>query len=214
MKSFSKQFFYDRTTLSLIASNLVTIVVALWQNWPLGVIMWIYWGQSVIIGVFNFFRILDLQQFSTKGFQIDGKNVEPTRGVKIQTAVFFLFHYGFFHVGYALFLAVLFSRGSSRDIFGIGICTLVFAGNHFFSFWQNRRRDRTRTPNIGTIMGFPYARIVPMHLTIIFGGWMVMAGVHARLILLLFLVLKTVADVIMHMVEHADARKRETSSEK
>ena len=44
----------------------------------------------------------------------------------------------------------------------------------------------------------PYLRIVPMHLTIIFGGLMA----HTNAGLLLFGVLKTVADVAMHAVEH------------
>ena len=47
------------------------------------------------------------------------------------------------------------------------------------------------------MMFFPYARIVPMHLTIIFGStdW------GQRQSLALFLFLKLLADVIMHIVE-------------
>jgi hypothetical protein len=51
-------------------------------------------------------------------------------------------------------------------------------------------------------MFFPYGRIIPMHFTIIFGGWF---GAESTGALLIFLVLKTLADVIMHMAEHADS---------
>jgi len=45
-------------------------------------------------------------------------------------------------------------------------------------------------------MFFPYARIIPMHLTIIFG---MLLGKGA---IVLFLTLKTLADMIMHVLEH------------
>ena len=51
-------------------------------------------------------------------------------------------------------------------------------------------------------MFYPYARIIPMHLTIIFGSSF--GGT-----LPLFLVLKTFADAIMHVVEHNVLRKGE-----
>lgn len=44
-------------------------------------------------------------------------------------------------------------------------------------------------------MFYPYARIFPMHLTILLGAT---TGVP----LLMFLVLKTIADGVMHVVEH------------
>ena len=53
-------------------------------------------------------------------------------------------------------------------------------------------------------MFFPYLRILPMHLTIIVGGAIGSAGTGA---LLFFLVLKTIADVIMHRIEHSAALK-------
>ena len=52
-------------------------------------------------------------------------------------------------------------------------------------------------------MFFQYARVIPMHLTIILGSRFAKGSLTE---LLIFLVLKTVADLIMHMVEHADAR--------
>ena len=48
-------------------------------------------------------------------------------------------------------------------------------------------------------MFWPYARILPIHLTIILGTG-VMDGSHA---LILFLGLKTAADLVMHAIEHA-----------
>jgi len=44
-----------------------------------------------------------------------------------------------------------------------------------------------------------------MHLTIIFGGNLAKGSSGA---LILFLVLKTIAGLIMHMIEHAQARQK------
>lgn len=70
-----------------------------------------------------------------------------------------------------------------------------------YSYQHNREGDSQRVPNIGTLMLFPYARILPMHLTIGLANSMV-DNSGGRLLI------KTGADIIMHMVEHADARQK------
>ena len=54
------------------------------------------------------------------------------------------------------------------------------------------------------MMFFPYARIIPMHITIIAGGFLeksVGVTFQANATLVLFMLLKTLADIIMHTVE-------------
>ncbi len=57
--------------------------------------------------------------------------------------------------------------------------------------------DAQGTPNIGTLMFTPYLRVVPMHLTIVFGA--VALGSTGVLV---FGGMKMVADVAMHVAEH------------
>ncbi|NIV18529.1 MAG: hypothetical protein GWN47_09030 [Woeseiaceae bacterium] len=85
------------------------------------------------------------------------------------------------------------------------VCTVAFYVNHRYSYFHYREQDRNRKPNIGIIMFFPYARIVPMHLMIV-GGYAI--GPTTTSGLLLFLVLKTAADVVMHLVEHSRWRNK------
>ena len=82
------------------------------------------------------------------------------------------------------------------------ICCAAFFLNHFFSFRHNLERDARKVRNIGTIMFFPYARIIPMHLTIIVGGFFA----YKTGAVVLFLILKTLADLAMHAVEHHQER--------
>ena len=193
----------DRSMVALLLSNLVTIVLAVYQHWDVFVLMWIYWGQSVIIGYFNVRRIMDLKEFSTDGFRINNRAVKPTPETQRQTAIFFALHYGIFHLGYLVFLSVDTKVAGGFPLFYVLLCIGVFYLNHRFSYRYNREQEQDRVPNIGTIMFFPYIRIIPMHLMIV-AGVSVFGGSTGALII--FLLLKTAADAAMHFVEHAMAR--------
>ena len=191
------------STCSLIIANLIAINLAVYEGWNLQDLMVIYWTQSVIIGYFSYQRILDLKQFSTENFQMNGKRPPENAKTKRSTATFFALHYGGFHAAYLFFLL-----SNEQNFQGSGlvlfICIVVFYLNHRYSYVYNREMDQNRKPNIGIIMFFPYARILPMHLTIVAGDSLQPTTTWA---LLLFLGMKTVADVIMHKVEHARWRK-------
>ena len=189
----------DHTLLVLVAANVVALLIARWAQMSLRELMLVYWLQSVIIGFSYFIRILCLHRFSTENFKINDQEVEETPDTKWRTAAFFLLHYGIFHVVYFAFIAV--DREASHApalTSGYLLCAAVFAANHGYSLLQNIRLDARGKPNIGTMMMLPYARILPMHLTILAGGTM-----HGGSIaFFIFATLKIIADVIMHSVEH------------
>lgn len=204
-----KQGLMDPTLFSLILSNLITIGFAFALNLDIMTILWVYWCQSVIIGLFNFFRILSLKNFSSRGLKVNGRGVETTSAIKVMLAFFFAFHYGFFHLIYAFFLgAFTFANMTgttllSASAFGyIGFMAFIFFANHLFSFLYNLKKDVGKQ-NIGRVMAYPYARIIPMHLTIIFGGMFLVTGAGGPIVLVFFLGLKTLADVAMHFSEHS-----------
>ena len=197
----------DGSVWSLIIANVLSLAIAFYQDWDTLSLMALYWGQSVIIGIANVFRMLALDRFSTENFTMNGRRVEPTTGTKIQVAFFFAAHYGLFHLVYLFFLISFAGDAQKTGILTEAglfdpwflVCMAVFALNHFWSYRYNCNMDRQGAPNIGTLMFTPYLRIVPMHLTIIIGGIFMNTGAS----LLLFGMLKTLADVLMHMVEHA-----------
>jgi hypothetical protein len=201
----SSQFQSDRSLVPLLLSNLLTIAWALFEEWRIVDVMLVYWVQSVVIGYFNYHRIMDLQKFSTENFTMNDRRPEPTPETRKSVARFFALHYGFFHAGYLGFILSRESGEIGWSSIGIIACVVAFVFNHRYSYQHNKERDSQRLPNIGTIMFFPYARILPMHLTILMAASL---GNESVKTLLMFLLLKTGADVIMHMVEHADARQK------
>ena len=192
----------DSSAWSLVAVNAVVLVLALYQHWSLASLLLLYWAQSVVIGIAHFSRILSLEKFSTEGFMIDNRSVEPTPQTKRRAAGFFAVHYGLFHVVYLGFL-VVFAHGAAIWTGGLAFCTALFALNHLWSYRRNRELDRQGTPNIGALLFLPYVRIVPMHATFLSGALFAPAGIGMAF----FIVLKTAADVAMHVVEHVVLRK-------
>jgi hypothetical protein len=195
-----KTVFGDQSFWILLLSNIAAGFFALNEGWSLYELMLVYWIQSVIIGASNFVRILSLKEFSTKSLRVSGRErPEPTLKLKVSMALFFLVHYGFFHLVYFVFLSL--NKHPATNYASILIVSLCFLISHLFSFLFNRSQDNKRA-TIGNIMFFPYIRIIPMHLTIIFG---LLSG---RFATLWFIALKTFADVIMHVVEHRILRKK------
>ena len=218
----------DFSGISILAGNAFTIALALIQGWDLGPLLFIYWSQSVIIGLFHIVRMLKLRQFCTEGFTSNGQRVSEDENGKRSTALFFAMHYGFFHLVYAFFLIggmagdeeeplseAMKSTQSTGDgqseVLWLLLGILGFLVSHAVSFFRNVREDLKRRPNLGIMMFLPYVRIIPMHLTIILGGAM-NAGAGS-LLLVAFLLLKTGADYLFHIIEHRVLQKKTGGAE-
>jgi len=213
--------FTKLSTLSLIFSNVIVIVFAVIDNLPAYEILWMYWFQSVIIGIFNFIKIITLKDFTTEGFKQGGKQVPQTKAAKISTGVFFLVHYGFFHFIYAIFLGVFSgaadSVSSNSDSKYLVISAVIFLVSYAIEFYNSKKEESTEVPNLGALMFAPYTRIFPMHITIILGGFIGAAGdffsTDTNLaIIILFTALKTVVDLITHSVDVNKLIKQKTTA--
>ncbi len=187
-----RPFYKDISFWVLLFSNSITISIAIKENWSLITVVTVYWIQSCIIGLFNVLRMLSLK--TTEPLYINKKPV--LKETKYVAAVFFTFHYGLFHLVYGAFLLFFALVSESKiNLFYLVITSVIFFCDHLFSFNYNRKRDEQKKRGIIRLMFFPYARILPMHVIILVG---IISGGS----LFLFLGLKTLADVIMHVVEH------------
>jgi hypothetical protein len=188
----------DLSLLPLLISNGLAIWWAARDHLSLQTVMMIYWSQSVAIGAVNVLRILALREYSTEDLRMGGP-LSPSAGTKLKIAGFFVLHYGFFHVVYLVFILAAMTQGRvDVNVPFVLYGAALFAGTDLAALalhWNAETRGR----NIGTVMFAPYARIVPMHLAIIFGGFV---NYHPGLTLGLFQGLKTIADVFAHVVQH------------
>ena len=183
---------------SLIISNLLIIGWAIIEKWSIFTVMWVYWAQSVSIGIFWFIKMLTLKRFSTKDFQRGTATVKSNVGVKIHASLLFLFPYGFSHFCYALFLV---GAGKSVEPVPIILAGSIFFVNCLFSFFHNREWDTRQRQNLTKLMFFPYARVITMHITVMVACSLRDKGLNldGSITLVVFLLLKTMADVALYI---------------
>lgn len=173
--------------------NVITIFVAAIQQWSFGTIIWIYWAQSVIIGIFAFLRMIRLKEFSTKGLTSNSQPIPETKVSKYYVALFFLVHYGGFHLIYLAFIW----QHTIEDVRIFLIVVTLFFVNHMFSSIYNEKKDATSKPNIGNLMFDPYGRIIPIHLIIL-----VASTLTGTISLIIFMTIKLFVDIITHLIKH------------
>lgn len=205
-KLLSKQMFRGFPAWSLLFSNLFIAVYSIIDKQNVFNILWVYWFQSVIIGVLNFLKIITLKEYNVDGLKMNNKPIEKTKNAKAFVAVFFLFHYGFFHFVYAVFLIAFISEGSvlnsGLDKNFILLASFIFFINYLIEFIVSFRGEST-VESLPKLMFSPYKRIIPMHITIIASGFVFAGGVISSVdpnivILLIFIGLKTLVDLATH----------------
>ena len=208
---------YNTPVISLIVANLITIILAILGNWELATVMFIYWAQSIIIG---FFTVMSLLLVNIPPPAPGQKQPEQQPGgprtiyiqnswvVKFFLAGLFAVPYGVFHLVYFSFIVVsgFFGTVHFSDP-GIWLSCGLFFANHFYSFIAYNYRWPQGSMGVVEQIFQPYKRIIPMHMTIIFGGILLLIleviGIQSTLpVLVLFLVIKTVADVAAHIDKH------------
>ena len=186
-----KRLLTDPSFLLLLAINLYCIYYYDQNPTEFKTLVWLYWFQSVLIGLFNFIDLLTIKKVDYTGWSAGGSKLENSKGC---TAFFFLFHYQAFHLAYALFIAIQLHGTGKIDFRFLSIGIVAFTLGSLVHLIQNKIRQQTIPVNISKLFFTPYLRIVPMHLMILgpaFLGWKAST---------IFLVLKTMADLIMHMM--------------
>ncbi len=207
VRMLGKEMFKSFSVWSLLISNLLVAAFTIIEKQNVLNVLWVYWFQSVIIGVFNFFKIISLKEFTVDGLKMNNKPVKHTKAAKAGVATFFLFHYGFFHFVYAMFLSAFISIGGISNggiaFSFIFLTSLIFFVNYLGEYFFTFRREQAMVQSLSKLMMAPYKRIIPMHLTIILSGFVLVGGAFNVtdpniIILLIFIGLKTFMDLITH----------------
>ena len=174
----------------LVLMNSYLIYYYLQQPGEFNTIIWIYWMQSVLIGLFNFVDLMTIKNPDETSMKMNNQPV--TKSNMGCAAWFFLFHFGFFHFVYAIFLLVSNLKGANGKI--ILITAGIFLAESTIQLIRKKRIPETEKVNVGKMFMTPYLRIIPMHLVILLPSFF---GIAASII---FLVLKMVADIGMYLL--------------
>lgn len=136
---------------------------------------------------------------------------------KLRFVPIFVVHYGIFCLVHGVFVFAFFGPGTLGldpfdELFNIdkvftsehlwwAVAALV--ASHLYSFFVNYLgRGEYRRADVPLLMFQPYARIVVLHLALLFGGFFVMFLGSPIVLLLLLIAGKTLLDLALHLREH------------
>lgn len=191
----------------LVLANLIPLGGVLFFGWQVFPIMFLFWLENVVIGVFNVLKML-----------LAAGPGSPL-GVKIFLVPFFAVHYGIFTLVHGVFVSVMFGPNWRSDGGGpfpnaervqalvtenhLGWALLGLVLSHAFSFVTNYVLNGAyRTAIAPVIMMQPYGRVVVLHLAILGGGFLVMFMGMPVVGLVLLIALKIGLDVLAHAKMH------------
>lgn len=187
-----KRIIFDPAFLFLLAIN----VYCIWyyQTHPneFYTIVFLYWGQSVLIGLFTFIDLLTVNNTITGSLEINDKPLDNSSKANGCAAFFFLVHYGIFHIVYGIFILVYSKLKIDFHFVLIGLA--AFSLNLIIQFIKHKQWEKLNAVNLGAIFFLPYLRIIPMHLMIL------LPALFHWQASVIFLVLKTVADILMYII--------------
>lgn len=190
---------------SVLAVNMLPVFGAAVFGWSVLTLMLFYWFENIVLGVINAVKML-----------IEG--LASHSAISAATLVFllpfFAFHYGLFCGVHGIFLFALFGGPEGIDdnfdipdlpgrVFDILTANsmamwsaVLMVAFHLFVFcvdWLANARWKGVEPAVQ--MFVPYGRIVLVHVTIIFGGFIVLLFGQPILAAALLALLKTGAEV-------------------
>jgi len=200
----------------LVAVNLGLIFGVVAWDWQVFDIVFLYWAENLVIGVINVLKMIAASPVGAlqgSGGRFAAQSVAGN-ALKFFLVPFFIVHYGGFCYGHGIFIFSLFhDNGLAGGVSGIEhagrllngnmlLAVSLLAASHLFSFVRNYiLGGEYRNTNAAALMMRPYGRIVALHITIIFGGFLTMAFGSPVGLLVILMVLKTAVDLGMHQSE-------------
>jgi hypothetical protein len=157
--------------------NLIPIAGVLFWGWSAFALIFLYWLENLVVGARTLVSML-----------VSGAAKGGTTAVAaLPLGAFFTVHYGMFCFVHGIFVMVLFGTGmtgsSPFDLFGAAQVLFktepgLTIGLLSITLWQAIRfvlfllRGDAQTSNPLELMAAPYPRIIVLHITIIFGGFL------------------------------------------
>ena len=203
--------------LALIASNVFPLVGVLVFHWEIFPLLLLFWCENVIIGFFNTLKMLCASPGEALGW-----------AAKLFLIPFFCFHYGMFTFVHGVFVVGMFGgrfRAGSpfpdpEMLFGLvresqlTWAVLGLFASHTVSFAHNYLGGgEYRRADVKLLLAQPYGRIVVLHLTILLGGFLMMALRSPAIGLALLVVLKVILDLRAHLRERTKFSPAQSTSE-
>ena len=212
-------------------TSIVLILGLLFYEWSFISVFLIYWIENVVIGIFNVLRMQKVEFFSDseQAIPITGELYTPNKRGKLISL--FLIHYGFFVVGHGAGLLIIcgfIKKMNLEEVYSleVNLIALVIGVvgvllTHVISY--HRILSQGKKFRVRGLFFRPYKRVIILHLMVLAGSMIIMFNYAAsmfgstqqigeitfgsvtlsviKVILIFFIILKTVADLLFESRE-------------
>jgi hypothetical protein len=189
--------------ISLLIVNIFPIIGVTFFNWDLSSIIFLYWLENIVIGFYTVLKMIRIENknYIGKSLQKDGQTKEYM--LKIPLILFFIVHYGMFTLGHGIFLIFLLTPNLKMSgTILVGLVSLFIS--HGISYQRNFINKSEFKKKSSILQMFaPYPRVIIMHLTVLFGSYlMISLNLKTFGALLILITSKTAVDLITHIIVH------------
>ena len=180
-----------------IGANLLSLVLALVMGWDPVLMLFLFWMENVIIGLWQ------IPRFLTAGGNRPGSQLQRLSGALFK-AGFFTVHYGLFTFIHGSLLFELFLKQSldvqtlEKLVFstqGIGLALLGMFLSHGIQFFSDLLSGVARNTPIDTVMMEPYSRIVILHLVLLASAFLLTLLPNPVIGVILLSAIKIIMDI-------------------
>jgi hypothetical protein len=195
--------------IALVLANAMPLIGVLWFHWQVFPILLVYWLENVVIGGFNVLKMLTADP------------EQPIAWVgKLFLIPFFCVHFGLFTMIHGMLVFSFFGRevpalqalhygwltpsvvATAVHATHIEYAWLALLLSHGFSFvWNYLLGGEYKNVGLQVLMNQPYARVIVLHIVILFGAGLTTALGSPTPALVLLVGLKIGMDVRAHRRE-------------
>lgn len=180
-----------------IGANLLSLVLALVMGWDPVLMLFLFWMENVIIGLWQ------IPRFLTADGNQPGSQLQRLSGALFK-AGFFTVHYGLFTFIHGSLLFELFLKQSldvqtlEKLVFstqGIGLALLGMFLSHGIQFFSDLLSGVARNTPIDTVMMEPYSRIVILHTVLLASAFLLTLLPNPVIGVILLSAIKIIMDI-------------------
>jgi len=199
---FEKAAKYPSATV-LVLANLVPLFGVLALGWSVSDIIFVYWAENVIVGLYTVLKMLAILS-------------KTKEAVGLFLVPFFCVHYGIFTSVHGVFVISMFGFPET-GLLPTAAALAALLASHGFSFYENFLKKEIEEDGSATVeingvptrvsgalnrsFWAPYPRIIVLHMTIILGGFFATALGAPTVALAIMVALKTAVDLGAHLAE-------------
>lgn len=192
--------------MSICVVNVIPLYGVQVLGWSAFFIIFTYWLENFVIG---FYTILKMRRHGGK-LGIHQNSILETGGVPDRewsnffTIVFFIIHFGGFILVHGVFIFTLFHQSGELLPLPALLMFVSLMISHGVSYFVNFvGKEEFKIVTLNQLLRSPYARIVPLHLTIVLAAYFFILGQSNPSIyaLTLLVIMKLGLDLILHIFE-------------